>query len=96
MLTDEEGSYFRDMESLFNHPGWARLTKELDAAIDGMDSTLFWGAKSYEEILIMRAKLEERRRLRDYADIIERSKSDVIAQRLMKIAEDADEGSSLA
>lgn len=88
MLTDEEGSYFRDMESLFNQPGWTRLVKELDASIDGVDVASFWGAKSYEEILVLRAKLEERRTLRDYPSIIEQRRADTIAQRVMQRAEE--------
>ena len=95
MLTDEEGSYFRDMESLFSHPGWVRLIAELNTSIDGADSEAFWTVRSYEQLMVLRAKLEERRRLRDYPQIVERFKEDIIAQRVAMLRDANDEEGSL-
>jgi len=95
VLTDEEGSYFRDMESLFSHPGWVRLIQELNTSIDGMDADAFWTVRSFDQLMVLRAKLEERKRLRDYPQIIERLKEDTIAHRVNMLREMGDAEGSL-
>jgi len=58
LLSDDEQSYFMEMESLFNHPGWARLTRELEAEIAAVPAEQFERAKSYDDILVARARYD--------------------------------------
>ena len=50
LLSDDELGYFIDMESLFNHPGWARLSKEIAAEMKNAPEVTFATAKSWDDV----------------------------------------------
>jgi hypothetical protein len=59
LLSDDEQSYFRDMESLFNHPGWERLMRELAASVERLPFDTFQNATSMDHVIAARARVAE-------------------------------------
>lgn len=55
-LTDDERGYFRDLENLFNSPGWARLSAEWQEEVDGLPDQVFFSANNWEEVLTARTR----------------------------------------
>ena len=70
-LSDDEQSYFLDMESLFNHPGWERLTREIRAELDVLPADAFLHAKAWEDVLKHRARHEALKTLVSYPEAVE-------------------------
>ena len=87
MLTDEEAAYFQDMEALFRHPGWQRLTEELDRSLAAAPEDGFWGVKDWNELLVRRATIEARRTLRDYPEAVSGRKEHLLLSRVEDMPE---------
>lgn len=85
LLSDDELGYFMDMESLFNHPGWARLTKELKAKLDMLPAVMFASAKSYEEVQAARIRHEELTTLLHYPQLLEQRRANIERERAAEI-----------
>jgi len=85
LLSDDEQSYFMEMESLFNHPGWARLTRELQAEIDALPVESFERAKTFEHILVARARHEVLKTFVDYPQAIELRRQHIAAAKAAEI-----------
>lgn len=87
LLSDDELGYFMDMESLFNHPGWARLTKEIKAKLDTIPGVMFASAKSWEEMMVARVRHEELTTLLYYPQLIEQRRGNLERERTLQIEE---------
>jgi hypothetical protein len=75
LLSDDEKSYFMDMESLFNHPGWTRLTTEMRKELEHIPQEVFTHAKTWETILEARARESVLRTFVEYPDAIEQRRA---------------------
>lgn len=71
LLSDDEKNYFMDMESLFNHPGWTRLTTEMQKELDQIPLDAFRYAKNYEMMQEARARETVLRTFVEYPQAIE-------------------------
>jgi len=71
LLSDDEKAYFIDMESLFNHPGWERLTREMRAEAELIPQSAFRSASNFEKIIEARARLEALETLIGYPDAVD-------------------------
>jgi len=77
-LTDEQKAFFMDMESLFNHPGWARLKQGWQAEFDALPQSSFYNAKSMEDMLADRTRLRLLHELLELPAQIERMKQEIL------------------
>lgn len=87
LLSDDELSYFMDMESLFNHPGWERLIKELTAEAQRLPDVLFASAKSWDDVQAARERYKALQTLLMYPEIIEQRRANKERERLAMIEE---------
>jgi hypothetical protein len=83
---DEDG-YFMDFESMFRHPGWSKLQKEIDSRLAGLSDSVFWNAKTFEEIIAARIEIRNLEQLRDYESVIEQRKEARRESRAQSIAD---------
>lgn len=87
LLSDDELGYFMDMESLFNHPGWARLAREIEAEMKTLPAVMFASAKSWEDVLGARIRYEAISTLLNYPQSIEQRRSAIERDRAAQIEE---------
>ena len=87
LLSDDELGYFMDMESLFNHPGWARLTKEIALKLQQIPDVTFATAKSYEDVITARVRHEELTTLLHYQQIVEQRRENLEREKQARIDE---------
>lgn len=87
LLSDDELGYFMDMESLFNHPGWTRLAKEIKAEVDRAPGATFDTAKSWEDVLKAREWRRALETLLDYPEAIERRRAELERTKVAMIEE---------
>lgn len=85
LLSDDEKSYFMDMESLFNHPGWARLTKEIQAEVDRQPEATFDNAKSWDDVLSARQWRKALLTMISYPDHVDQRRSNLERQKQLMI-----------
>jgi hypothetical protein len=87
LLSDDELGYFMDMESLFNHPGWARLSREIQAEMRSLPDITFASAKSWDDIVKARVRYEAIETLLNYPQSIEQRRSNLERERAIKFEE---------
>lgn len=87
LLSDDELSYFMDMESLFNHPGWARLTKEIKAEADRTPAATFDTAKTWEDVLRAREWRRALETFLSYPEAVEQRRANIEREKLLMIEE---------
>lgn len=87
LLTSEEQGRHLTLQSLFRHPGWDILVKELSDSIASTPTEAFWGAKTYEDILVQRIRVQERTVLVRYPELAEKRVEQLILQRSQMIAD---------
>ena len=87
LLSDDELGYFMDMESLFNHPGWTRLAKELKAESDRLPGATFDTAKSWEDVQTARQWRRAVDTLLGYPEAIEQRRAEIERTKLAMIEE---------
>lgn len=76
MLTEADKAFFMDMEDLFNRPGWARLTQGWKNEADKLPEAMFYNAKTPEDMLTFRVRMELLRELISLPDAIQRAKAE--------------------
>lgn len=87
LLSDDEKSYFMDMESLFNHPGWTRLTAEMQKELDVAPLETFLHAKNWDDVLAARAREAVLRTLVDYPERTEQRREALEEMKRQQIEE---------
>lgn len=87
LLSDDERAYFMEMESLFNHPGWARLCREMQHEIDTVPMVAFDNAKTWDELLKARARVQALRELMTYDKAVDLRRLNIEQERLSAIEE---------
>lgn len=87
LLSDDELGYFMDMESLFNHPGWARLVKEIKAEVERTPAVMFASAKSWEDVQKARERYTALETLLAYPAHVEQRRANMERERLDQIEE---------
>ena len=87
LLNDDERGYFMEMESLLNHPGWARLVKEMQNDIEEIPAGSFKNAKSMEDINFARGRLSVLEELVSYERILELRRTQMEQTRLNQLQE---------
>lgn len=87
LLSDDERSYFMDMESLFNHPGWTRLAREIKAEADRVPGATFDTAKSWDAVLEARSWRRALETLLSYPDSIEQRRQNLEREKQLMIEE---------
>lgn len=87
LLSDDEQSYFMEMESLFNHPGWTRLSKEILAEAQALPARMFAAAKSWEDVQQARARFEALETLLSYPSHIDQRRANIERERQLQIEE---------
>lgn len=85
LLSDDEQSYFMDMESLFNHVGWERLTREMRAELDAIPQEAFLHAKAWEDVHKARARHEALKTLISYPEAVELRRQHLESQRASEV-----------
>ncbi len=76
-----------DMESLFNHPGWIRLAREIQAEFDRTPGATFNTAKTWDEVLKAREWHKALETLLSYPDAIEQRRTELERAKLAMIEE---------
>ena len=76
-----------DMESLFNHPGWERLTKEIAAEVSVLPAQIFASAKSWDAVLAARERYAALQTLLTYPTLMEQRRANIERERLAQIEE---------
>lgn len=87
LLSDDELGFFMDMESLFNHPGWERLTKEIAAEVSALPATIFASAKSWEALLAARERYAALQTLLAYPTLMDQRRANLEREREAQIEE---------
>lgn len=87
LLSDDELGYFMDMESLFNHPGWTRLMREIQAEMKALPDIMFASAKSWEDVQTTRTRYTAIETLLNYPQAIEQRRSNLERDRAAQIEE---------
>jgi hypothetical protein len=77
-LTDEQKAFFMDMESLFNHPGWARLRQGWQTEFEAIPQASFYNAKSMDDMLADRTRMRLLHELIELPAQIERMKQEIL------------------
>ena len=77
MLTDEEKDFYMTMESLFDHPGWARLVQGWHNEVQLMPEQVFYNDKLDAVILAAaRTRMQLLRELLDLPNILRQQRSE--------------------
>lgn len=87
LLSDDELGYFMDMESLFNHPGWARLSREIQTEMKTLPDIIFASAKSWDDVVRARVRYEAIETLLNYPQSIEQRRANLEHERAAQIEE---------
>lgn len=77
-LNEEQKAFFMDMESLFNHPGWARLKKRWQDEFNAIPQSSFYNAKSMDDMLADRVRMGLLHELLELPNQIDRMKQDIL------------------
>lgn len=88
LLTDDERGHFRKWEQFFESDGWELLLKELSAEAETAPAELFWGVRSWDELVAARSRMQTVNQLIAYPDIIKLRKENLMQQRDLEL-EDA-------
>lgn len=91
LLTSEEQERYMALQSLFRQPGWGIIVRELEESIQSTPEESFWKAKTFEDILVQRIRVQERTVLVRYPDLVEQRTQQIILQR-SQLMQDANEG----
>jgi chemotaxis methyl-accepting protein methylase len=87
LLSDSEKQEFMDFEEMFRTAGWTKLQQEILQEISETPTRMFWEAKSWEELLIERARLSNLMRLAHFEAVLEQRKEGIVRDRLSQIEE---------
>jgi hypothetical protein len=87
LLRDDELGYFMDMESLFNHPGWARLTKEIADEMKLAPEVTFATAKCWEDVQRAKDRYTALQTLVNLPNETQMKRAELEASRLSQIEE---------
>lgn len=68
MLTDEQRTYFDELEFMFGTAGWKHLTDEARRTIYQFQCDALEKAKSFEDVMFYRGQAEQLCRLLDLPD----------------------------
>lgn len=87
LLSDSEKEEFRDFEQMFQTPGWQKLQKEIMEEIATAPTRMFWEVRSFEELLVERARLSNLMRLAHFEAVMEQRREGIVRDRLSQIEE---------
>lgn len=87
LLNDDEQDYFREMESLFNHPGWERLTKELENELKAVPDRTLDTAKSWDDVLAARSWRRSIQTMLAYPAAVDNRRANIERERQLAIEE---------
>lgn len=76
-----------EMESLFNQPGWTRLTKEIEAEAKRLPDITFATAKCWEDVLAARERYAALTQLLAMPALADQRRANLERERQLKIEE---------
>ena len=77
-MQEKERIFFRELETTFQTPGWARLTVGWKEELDAIPLNAFWNAKTMEDLEAARIRYELLTSLVDLPEHHDRARLEII------------------
>jgi hypothetical protein len=87
LLTPQERQEFRDLEHMFESPGWRHIKRMLQAEVDQGPAHWFANAENWEQLVAARARTRAVFELLNYETVIENRKENLLKGRAYELAD---------